>query len=51
MDTCAVCGTPVDPYDPPATSQYNGEDYNFCCEECQQKFEQDPQLYANKIAA
>jgi len=50
-DTCAVCGAPLDPDSPPATSQYQGETYCCCCLDCKEAFDQDPQLYAVPQAA
>jgi YHS domain-containing protein len=50
MDKCPVCGMEVDRNNPAATSNYNGQYYNFCCEECKEKFDQNPQTYAKKAA-
>lgn len=44
-----VCGKPLDPNDAKATGHmenYHGEVFNFCSEECQKKFQQDPARYA-----
>lgn len=46
MTECPVCGMEVDTNNPPATSEYNGTTYNFCCEECRQKFDQNPEMFA-----
>ena len=44
-----VCGKPLDPDDAKATghvANYHGEVFNFCSEEYQKKFQQDPARYA-----
>lgn len=46
MEHCAVCGEPIDPYNPPFSVHHNGEEYGFCSAECKEEFEQDPDAYA-----
>ena len=46
MDHCAVCGEPIDAYNPPFVSRYQGQEYRLCSEECQEEFELDPQAYS-----
>lgn len=48
MAKCPVCGMDVDTLNPQAVSSYNGETYLFCCEECQQKFERNPEQYLRR---
>jgi YHS domain-containing protein len=45
MQTDVVCGMKVDPSNAPAKSQYNGQTYYFCSQECKKKFDADPQRY------
>jgi YHS domain-containing protein len=45
MDRCPVCGARVDPLNPPFTSSFDGETYNFCCEECKEEFDLNPEQY------
>jgi len=40
-----VCEMQVDERYPPAVSTYKGKQYYFCCEDCKQKFESDPEKY------
>ena len=42
-----VCGKQVDENKSPATSTYNGQKYNFCGQDCKNKFDQQPQQYAH----
>ena len=41
-----VCGMQVDEKNAPASSVYRGAFYGFCCEECKDKFELNPDRYA-----
>jgi YHS domain-containing protein len=41
-----VCGMQVDENNAPATSSYQGKKYSFCGQECKNKFDQEPQRYA-----
>ena len=40
-----VCGMSVDPGQAKATGVWNGATYYFCCENCQTKFDADPDTY------
>jgi len=40
-----VCGMDVDPNKAPGTSDYRGKTYYFCCNECKQKFDSNPQSF------
>jgi YHS domain-containing protein len=49
-----VCGMEVEEktaegYEP-NTSQYGGQTFYFCSQECRRRFEQAPQQYARKLA-
>jgi len=41
-----VCGMHVDTTKDHDTSEYRGETYHFCCDDCKDKFDQSPALYA-----
>ena len=41
-----VCGMQVDENKAPATSMYQGKKYLFCGQDCKNKFDQQPQNYA-----
>lgn len=45
--TCIMSGEPL-PADGPA-SIYKGQEFKFCCEDCQKKFDKDPAKYAAKL--
>lgn len=45
MQIDPVCGMQVDDRTAPATSQYQGTNYSFCCAECKQQFDQQPEQY------
>jgi YHS domain-containing protein len=40
-----VCGMEVNEKKAPATSMYKGEHYNFCGQQCKDKFDQNPERY------
>jgi YHS domain-containing protein len=44
--TCPVLGGPIDKN---LFTEYKGKKVYFCCAECKQKFEQDPQKYVSKL--
>lgn len=46
-----VCGMKVDENNAAAQSQYHGQKYSFCSDECRQKFEQNPEQYTQATAA
>jgi YHS domain-containing protein len=50
MGTCDVCGTAIDADNPPATTNFDGQEYCFCCDDCKQKFDTNPQQYAQRAA-
>lgn len=43
-DQCPVCNMPVDPQTAPA-ADYQGQDYYFCSEGCNERFLLDPSRY------
>jgi YHS domain-containing protein len=43
-----VCGMQVDSNKVKDKSQYQGKTYYFCCAQCKQKFDSEPQQYAQK---
>lgn len=43
-----VCGMQVDEQKAAGQSQYLGETYYFCSQHCKQKFDQNPQQYAQE---
>ena len=45
-----VCGMQVDEKKAEFQSQYVGKQYNFCSEDCKNKFEQQPEQYARGAA-
>ncbi len=40
-----VCGMELDPGQIEAQSNYQGEEYDFCSEECKRIFDQNPKEY------
>lgn len=56
MPPCPVCGSPVDQSSPEETDyreesyaaahvEYEGETYEFCCDEHREAFEENPEEY------
>ena len=45
-----VCGMKVDQNTSKAQSNYQGQTYQFCSQECKQKFDRSPQQYAKRTA-
>ncbi|HEY8447959.1 MAG TPA: YHS domain-containing protein [Thermomicrobiales bacterium] len=43
--TDPVCGMEIDSSQAAAQSQYQGQTYYFCSQECKEKFDQNPQQY------
>jgi len=41
-----VCGVQVDASSNPPRTTYQGTQYNFCSQDCKQKFDKSPQQYA-----
>lgn len=48
MVTDPVCGMQIDTSQAEAQSQYEGQDYYFCSEECKQKFDANPKEWLEK---
>jgi YHS domain-containing protein len=46
-----VCGMDVDPDEAAAQSEFQGETYYFCCNECKRRFDQDPKSFAHQQKA
>ena len=46
MTNDPVCGAKVNENKAPATTTYQDERYVFCGQECKDKFDKEPQLYA-----
>jgi YHS domain-containing protein len=44
-----VCGGKVEESHAPAKTQYAGQTYYFCSEECQRVFEEEPGQYIGQI--
>lgn len=45
--TDPVCGMKVDPHTN-LKAEYNDKEYCFCSKQCQQKFQNDPENYADE---
>ncbi|KXA93621.1 hypothetical protein AKJ64_00130 [candidate division MSBL1 archaeon SCGC-AAA259E17] len=45
--TDPVCEMEVDPEEAPATTEYEGNTYYFCCPVCKEKFEKEPEKYVD----
>jgi YHS domain-containing protein len=43
-----VCGMQVDENKAAATSSYQGKKYSFCGQDCKNKFDSEPQRYAQQ---
>lgn len=43
-----VCNMEVDEQSAAGRSQYQGEDYFFCSQDCKQKFDRNPEQYAKQ---
>lgn len=41
-----VCGMEMRADDAAAATEYDGQTYYFCCEQCRQQFLADPERYA-----
>lgn len=46
-----VCGMHMDPEKAPAFSTYQEHTYYFCCDECKQKFDANPEQYIDNARA
>lgn len=51
MKTDPVCGMKVDENKSQYQSQYGGQEFNFCSQDCKNKFDQNPEEYATSAAA
>jgi YHS domain-containing protein len=40
---------PEDAVDPTVTAEYEGKLIGFCCEDCRDKFDLDPEKYAARL--
>jgi YHS domain-containing protein len=47
-DRDPVCNMEVDERNAAARSQYQGENYYFCSQDCKQKFDRNPEQYAKQ---
>jgi Cu+-exporting ATPase len=45
-----VCGMNVDENNSQYQTQYGGQRYKFCSEQCKKKFDQQPEQYARSAA-
>jgi len=45
-----VCNMQVDEKNAAARSEYKGQTYLFCSEDCKERFDQNPQRYAGEGA-
>ena len=43
-----VCNMQVDEQSAAGRSQYQGQDYYFCSQDCKQKFDRNPEQYAEQ---
>ena len=50
MATDPVCGMKLDDTDTQHQTQYRGQTYSFCSQECKNEFEQNPEEYARPAA-
>jgi len=46
-----VCGMKIDENTGEAQTQYHGQKYSFCSDECKQKFERNPEAFSHAMAA
>lgn len=40
-----ICGKTIDPKNSKYKTQHNREEYLFCCQECMNKFQKEPEKY------
>jgi Cu+-exporting ATPase len=50
MNTDPVCGMKVDEKQSTHQTQYGGQTYSFCSQQCKNEFEQNPEQYARSAA-
>ncbi len=48
--TDPVCGMKVDQSKSTAQSNFQGQTYHFCSQECKEKFDRSPQQFARRTA-
>lgn len=48
MQTDPVCGMQIEESEAAGNSELEGKRYYFCSAACQQKFDEDPEKYANR---
>jgi YHS domain-containing protein len=46
--TCPVSGSTFNKSDAAGSMEYKGKTYHFCCDNCKEKFEKDPEKYTKK---
>jgi Cu+-exporting ATPase len=46
-----VCDREIDPEDAVATTNYEGDTYYFCSEDCKRRFDADPERYVSRREA
>jgi P-type Cu+ transporter len=46
-----VCGMNVEPEEAAGESEFQGQTYYFCCEECKQLFDEEPTNYVTEETA
>ena len=49
QDKDLVCGRAVDPWTATVWSEYGGQRYFFCCEDCKRSFERNPGDYLSNL--
>ena len=50
MNTDPVCGMKVDEKNSEHQTEYGGQKYAFCSQQCKNEFEQNPEQYARPAA-
>jgi YHS domain-containing protein len=45
MNKDPVCGMEVQPDQAAGQSEYQGQTYYFCCQDCKREFDQDPESF------
>ena len=46
-----VCGMHVEPEEAAGESEFQGQTYYFCCEDCKRMFDEDPTMYVSEETA
>jgi 3-hydroxybutyryl-CoA dehydratase len=49
MPVDPVCEMEVSAEDAVATSEYNGQTYHFCSQECKDSFDEDPEMFIGEM--